>query len=134
MNKVLFSSLSSHWNTPGFLYYQLKAEFHFNDDPCPSGGLFGLDRPWGTSTYCNPPYGRAVGEWIEKGIIEYKQGKTVIFLLPVRTDTKWFHDLILPNAPEIRFIRGRLKFTRPDGTFGCAPFPSMIVIFNGRKT
>jgi len=46
-------------------------------------------------------------------------------LLPVRTDTGWFHDYIL-NRAEIRFIRGRLNFN--DGK-GKAPFPSMIIIF-----
>jgi site-specific DNA-methyltransferase (adenine-specific) len=129
ISKVLFSSLSPHWNTPGFLYVQLKGEFHFNDDPCPSGGIFGLDRSWGTSTFCNPPYGRRIGEWIEKGIAEWRQGKMIVFLLPARTDTKWFHNLVLPNANEIRFIRGRLRFIGQDGRSGRAPFPSMIIVF-----
>ena len=129
INRGLFSSLSPHWNTPQDLYRQLDKEFHFNDDPCPSGGIFGLDRSWGTSTYCNPPYGRAVGEWIDRGIGESRQGKTIVFLLPARTDTQWFHNFVLPDASEIRFIRGRLKFTKSDGTSGRAPFPSMIIVF-----
>jgi len=49
-----------------------------------------------------------------------------VFLVPARTDTKWFHDLVLPKAKEIRFIRGRLRFG--DGK-NPAPFPSMVVIF-----
>ena len=132
MNKALFSSLSPHWNTPRDLYTQLDAEFHFNDDPCPEGGIFGLDRSWGTSTYCNPPYGRAISEWLDRGLGECRQGKTIVFLLPARTDTKWFHDFVLPNANEIRFIRGRLQFTRPAGSSGRAPFPSMVVIFRAK--
>jgi site-specific DNA-methyltransferase (adenine-specific) len=91
--------------------------------------MFGLDREWGTSTYCNPPYGRYVGEWIEKGIKESRQGKTIVFLLPARTDTKWFHDLILPYAKEIRFIRGRLQFKKGQQ----APFPSMLIIFKPKE-
>ena len=51
-------------------------------------------------------------------------------LIPARTDTSWFHDYIW-NKADIRFIRGRLKFN--DGK-GQAPFPSMIVIFNGNET
>ena len=31
-------------------------------------------------------------------------------LLPVSTSTKVFHDLIKPNAKEIRFLRGRIPF------------------------
>ena len=135
MNRSLFSSQSCLWNTPRDLYDKLNAEFNFNDDPCPEGGVFGLDREWGTRTYCNPPYGRYVGEWIEKGIKESWQRKIVVFLLPARTDTKWFHELILPNAKEIRFIKGRLRFQKSNSSVyhlehkNSAPFPSMIVIF-----
>lgn len=31
-------------------------------------------------------------------------------MLPVSTSTKLFHDLILPNKKEIRFLKGRVKF------------------------
>jgi len=35
---------------------------------------------------------------------------------------------------EIRFIRGRIKFEDEDGnTKSSAPFPSMAVVYNGRK-
>jgi hypothetical protein len=43
-------------------------------------------------------------------------------------DTRWFHDIVLPHAKEIRFVRGRLKF---GGSQNSAPFPSMIVVFKG---
>jgi len=125
MNRVLFSSLSPHWNTPRAIYDELNAEFNFADDPCPSGGLFGLDRPWGQSSFVNPPYSQ-IKEWMEKGLEEYQRGKTVVFLVPARTDTKWFHDCVLPHASNIRFIRGRLRFG--ESKTG-APFPSMVVVF-----
>lgn len=53
-------------------------------------------------------------------------------LIPARTDTKAFHNFILGKAQEIRFIKGRLKFEieRKENK-EAAPFPSMIVIFNG---
>lgn len=51
---------------------------------------------------------------------------------PARTDTSYFHDYIYGKA-EIRFIRGRLRFTDEDGnSTNSAPFPSMIVIYNGK--
>jgi len=131
MNRVLFSSLSPHWNTPESIFNELNAEFHFDDDPCPAGGIFGLDRPWGKSSFVNPPYSQ-IKAWTEKGLAEYKQGKTIVFLIPSRTDTKWFHEIVLLFASEIRFIKGRLRF---GGAKFNAPFPSMIVIFKpeGRK-
>ena len=61
---------------------------------------------------------------MEKGYGEYLKGKTVVFLIPSRTDTKWWHNYCMRG--EIRFIKGRLKF---DNYKNSAPFPSAIVIF-----
>jgi site-specific DNA-methyltransferase (adenine-specific) len=130
INRALFSSANGCWKTPPDLYAALDAEFHFDDDPCPEAGIFGLDRSWGKSSYVNPPYSN-IREWMEKGLAEYRLGKIVVFLIPARTDTKWFHEIVLPFALEIRFVKGRLKF---QGAKYNAPFPSMIVIFKGRPT
>lgn len=73
----------------------------------------------------NPPFSNWQ-KWVEKGCEEYLKGKVVVFLLAARTDTKAFHEIILPYASEIRFIKGRLKF---GGAKRGAPFPSMVVIF-----
>ena len=54
---------------------------------------------------------------------DFKKGVTVVMLLKSDTSTKWFHELILPNA-EVRFIKGRLKFNGKP-----APFPSLLAIF-----
>ena len=51
-------------------------------------------------------------------------------LIPARTDTLYFHKYIYNIATEIRFIKGRLKFGDANNS---APFPSMIVIYNGTK-
>jgi len=130
----MMPSKTCNWHTPKALYEDLDSEFHFTDDPCPEGGMFGLDRTWGLSVFCNPPYGRGVDRWISKGIAEARSGSiVVVFLLPARTDTRWFHDLILPNASDIRFLQGRQQFTK-NGVPGRCPFPSMIVIFRGDKS
>ncbi len=44
-----------------------------------------------------------------------------MFLIPARTDTRWFHEIVLPKAKEIRFIKGRLKF---GDAVNAAPFKS----------
>lgn len=85
-------------------------------------------RGGGQTVFCNPPYGRAIKDWVKKCSEEAKQpDTTVVLLIPARTDTAYFHDYIYqkPNV-EVRFIRGRLKFG--DGK-NSAPFPSMVVIF-----
>jgi phage N-6-adenine-methyltransferase len=132
--KVHFMSQDFSWQTPRAVYDELDKEFHFNFDPCPVGfhkkpifGDNGLTIEWGTSTFCNPPYGRTIGDWIAKGYAESLNGKTVVLLIPSRTDTKWWHEYCM-KAKEIRYIRGRLKFGRAKYN---APFPSAIVIFQG---
>lgn len=126
INRGLFTSLRGDWKTPKALYQALDAEFHFDFDPCPiKPKLDGLEIEWGQTNFVNPPYGREIYKWIEKGFLENAKGKTVVFLIPSRTDTRWWHSYIM-QADEIRFIRGRLRF---DDQKNAAPFPSAISIF-----
>lgn len=127
MNRVLFSSASDRHATPRAVYAALDREFNFNLDPCPLDGvvdgLSPLYSDWsGKRVFCNPPYGPGLGKWLERGL----EAACAVFLIPARTDTRWFHDIVLPKAKEIRFLRGRLKF---GGAKYNAPFPSMVVIF-----
>jgi antitoxin component YwqK of YwqJK toxin-antitoxin module len=78
----------------------------------------GLLQSWNIkgAVFCNPPYGRDIKNWVKKAYDEHKQHNiTILMLLPVRTDTKYFHEYIWkkPNV-DIRYIRGRLKF---EGTY-----------------
>lgn len=136
--ELMFSSKSDMWATPQPFFDALNAEFGFTLDVCatPDNAKCeryytpeddGLAQDWGGNTvWCNPPYGREIGKWIEKAA----ESKTlVVMLLPARTDTAWFHNYIYQKA-EIRFIRGRLKF---GGAKNSAPFPSMIVIFRSKE-
>lgn len=127
-NKVMFSSITDHWSTPKDVYEKLNAEFRFTFDPCPLNGDGGLIRPWGDVSFVNPPYSN-IKEWVEKAFKEYCLGKTVVMLIPSRTDTRWWHSYVM-EAQEIRFIKGRLKF---GGAKNSAPFPSCIVIFKPVK-
>lgn len=81
----------------------------------------------GYNVFCNPPYGRKIGAWVQKCYEESRKPNTlVVLLIPARTDTAYFHDYIYHKAKEIRFVRGRLKFGDAKQS---APFPSMVVIF-----
>jgi hypothetical protein len=125
--KVILSSLKDEWNTPISIYKQLDDEFHFEFDPCPENPQFnGLEIEWKRSNFVNPPYSQ-LAKWLEKGYKEWKKNKTVVFLIPSRTDTKAWHEYCM-KADEIRFIKGRLKF---GGSKNSAPFPSAVVIFKG---
>jgi DNA N-6-adenine-methyltransferase Dam len=123
---VHFSSQKMDWQTPDATYKELDEEFHFDHDPCPPNHTVdGLQSEWGQSNFVNPPYGRELPLWIAKSYEQWQLGKTVVFLIPSRTDTRWWHDYCM-KATEIRFIKRRLKFK---GAQYNAPFPSAIVIF-----
>ena len=134
------SSKNMEWETPQDFFDELDKEFDFTLDPCATNEtakcinyftpeIDGLKQTWGGFTvFCNPPYGRAIKDWVKKCSEEGKKNyTTVVMLIPARTDTIYFHKYIY-NKPkvEIRFIKGRLKFG--DST-NSAPFPSMLVIF-----
>lgn len=148
MNAALLSSKKMDYCTPQAFFDELNREFHFTLDAaatdksakCPAyftPETDGLKSPWnvagGGPVFCNPPYGREVGKWVRKAYEEAQSGTTVVLLIPARTDTTYFHDYIYGKA-EIRFIRGRLRFTDEEGNaYAPAPFPSMVVIYNGTK-
>lgn len=140
INPALFSSESENWATPQDLFDSLDHVFNFTLDPCASSTnhkckkyftkeINGLTKDWGGhKVFCNPPYGRDnTGLWIKKCFEESKKpGTIVVALIPVRTDTKWFHEYIYRTNAQVFFIKGRLKF---GDSKNAAPFPSMIVIF-----
>ena len=131
MNRdALFSSKSDHWSTPAATYDPLHEEFGFTFDPCPLMSTEdGRKVKWTGKVFCNPPYSR-IAEFLKKGLFHLASGdcELLVYLIPARTDTAWFHDYCAKG--EIRFLRGRLKF----GTaINSAPFPSMVVIFRQWK-
>ncbi|HEA46682.1 MAG TPA: adenine methyltransferase [Candidatus Pacearchaeota archaeon] len=138
---VGFKSLRQDWKTPKEFLKKLEKEFGKLFDPYPSknytngGNLNGLECDWKKRNFVNPPYtSKEQDLWIKKGFEEWKKGKLVIFLIPARTDTKRFHDYILPlhkrGHCDIRFIKGRLKFSDHKNP---APFPSMVCILKPIK-
>jgi len=135
----MFSSKTDLWSTPQDFFDKLDKEFKFNLDPCSTHenakckeyftiAEDGLKQDWkGHTVFCNPPYGRAIKDWVKKCYEEsLKPNTTVVMLIPARTDTKYFHDYIYKTAKEIRFLKGRLKFGECKNA---APFPSMVVVF-----
>jgi len=147
-SKVHYSSDSDEWGTPQDFFDKYNKRFYFTVDVCASSSNFkcfkyytrdddGLMQSWaGERCWCNPPYGR--GEkgpkpWLEKALGERYNGALSVFLLAARTDTVWFHQLILPHADEVEFIKGRLWFVGVNGVVAPAPFPSMVVIYKPKE-
>jgi phage N-6-adenine-methyltransferase len=144
ISTTLFASNRADWGTPYDLFWRLDALFGpFSLDAAANvrNGKCervyteiedGLKQPWDAVTFCNPPYGRDVGRWVEKAVHEVLSGNCprAVLLLAARTDTRWFHDLVLRYASQLLFVRGRVHF---DGGVGPAPFPSMIAVFERGK-
>lgn len=131
---------SDNWATPSNIYDALNAEFNFDFDPCPlnhdTSKWDGLNIEWGNSVFINTPYSRKLKEaFVRKALEESMKGKVCVLLLPVSTSTKLFHEVIQPNAKEIRFVYKRIKFkginTKGEYVDDKAPMhDSMIVIFD----
>ena len=149
MKKIHINN-DDNYATPPEFYEELNKRFKFDFDPCPYNekdvDIDGLNIEWGMSNFINPPYSQKLKEaFIKKGIEEMKKGKVCVFLILVSTSTKLFHDYIKPNATEIEFVRGRIKFGKVDndgnfyypvnskGKVQSGTKDSMIVVFDGRK-
>jgi hypothetical protein len=134
---------NNHWETPHYIMdYIFKHFFKSYEyiDPCPLHAEFdGLAFEWGNQNYINPPYDKNGKEgFIKKAYEQSKQGKLCVMLIPANTETKIFHEIIVPNAKVI-LIKKRIKFkgyntkgeyvTNKTGQTG-----SMFVIFGSGKT
>lgn len=147
----LFSKGKDTWQTPTALFAVLRGEFDFTIDGaadatntlCPrwlgpgskicSDALITGDLA-GERIFCNPPYSRVAefAKWASTN------GSAVtVFLVPSRTDTKWWHSYVWDaqyhhprSGVTLRFIKGRVKFISPQVRHSnSAPFPSVIIIF-----
>ena len=134
-----FESATVEWPTPQDLFDKLDAEFGFTTDVAatPDNAKCkhyytqeqdGLKQTWRGVCWMNPPYGRAMVDWLKKAIRETWNGTTTVCLIPARTNTTWWHDLCQTYG-EVRFVRGRPKFGGADHGL---PQPLAIVVFRGR--
>lgn len=139
MNKALYSSATTEWETPQALFDALHARFHFDLDVCAtaenakcprffSPAENGLSQDWGGGRcWMNPPYGREIAAWARKARQEAERGALVVGLLPARTDTRWWQEDVMGHA-DVRFVGGRLRFGSATNS---APFPSAVALWWG---
>lgn len=139
VNPDLLPSATVEWATPQQFFDALDAEFGpFTVDVAANAwnakcaAFFteeqdGLQQIWTGRVWCNPPYGPGIDKWVAKGWEAVRDGhaQVAVLFVPARTDTRWWHDVVMAHASEVRFIRGRVKF----GGKGGAPFPSCVVVF-----
>jgi phage N-6-adenine-methyltransferase len=116
-----FNAKSVEYGTPDNIWNPLNEEFKFTldvaatDENAKCAKYFtkdqdGLSQSWsGEVCWMNPPYGRVMQKWIRKAYSEWKNGCTVVAIIPARTNTSWWHDCIQDIAM-VRFIRGEVAF------------------------
>ena len=135
-DKRVLSLLDGKWVVPQNIINKLGM---FDLDPCSP-----VDRPWDTAkqhisimddgltkewngrVFCNPPSGEEY-EWLEKCA---NHGNAIAMVF-IKSDTKYFHDIILRYATAIYYIKGRVKFHYTDGSKAdSAMLPSVLISFN----
>jgi len=118
------------WRTPPFVFAWAARRFAFSVDLAANDenalcdryltrDRNALSRPWAPlfgegAGWCNPPYS-AIDAWLEKAIIEARQGFTTVFLIPTPNGEQRYADHVLGVASELVFITGRLAFRTPAG-------------------
>ena len=136
---VHYSSEKHTWETPQDFFNKVNSIFNFTLDACaecPTAKVpcyytkeqDALKQDWKGVVWCNPPYGREQIKFISKALEEQtKHNSTVVLLIPARPDTKVWQDVIFPNASQVCFVRGRLRFGDSKEN---APFPCALVVFS----
>lgn len=94
----------------------------------PSEGGDGLTEDWsGRLAFVNPPFSELL-RWLRRAHEQWQRRnvETVVCLVPVRTDSAWFHDT-LSAAADLYLLRGRVRFLDPRGKGQQTPFSLMLV-------
>lgn len=137
---VHYSSKSIEWYTPQYIFDALQIEFDL--DPChpekkdktPAKHHYvlpyndGLKLQWFGNVWLNPPYGKALNDWMPK-MMQHKLG---IALIPVTVMPNKLTHQWLPTADGVCFIKGRVAFVNNENTKGVNPHGSMLVAW-GRQ-
>lgn len=146
MAGAIISPTSENWGTPYSFFNKLEERYGVFDldaaagddwNMCPNYITKEMDAlnpltPWnGNNIFVNPPYGKWIPLFLNRALKELvltTEFKSIVFLIPAKTDTKWYHDICLKKAKEILFVQGRLSFRLP-GKKNTATFASIIVQF-----
>ncbi len=83
-----------YWLTPPNVMDELSRHYGpFDFDPCPHPvpeGFNGLEVPWGSMSYVNPPFrphdginGKGPTAFVHKAIAEHKEGRGSVLVLPL---------------------------------------------------
>jgi len=122
-----------NWGTPQELFEQWHALYGFTMDGASEPGNGLLPRastadaplPWGGArVFCNPPWSN-IAPFIELA----PAADLAVFLVPARTNARWFHRALELGAEPVFFLK-RIKFK---GAPHNSPVDCMLLVFGGGK-
>jgi phage N-6-adenine-methyltransferase len=119
--------MSERWRTPPEIFDPLMTEFRFDLDAaadfdlsvCANSLQDALSAySWpGQRIWLNPPYGLKLEPFVRRAHAEWKRrGKVIVALIPFRCRAAWWHECVIGQAEEVRCVRKRPHFLRPDGS------------------
>lgn len=132
METNLHDGAGDEWLTPPDLLRRLGV---FDLDPCSP-----VVRPWDTAkkhftrednglikewfgrVWVNPPYSKTA-QWMRR-LIEHRKGMA---LVNAKTQTRWFEEGIWNGADAVLFVKGKIKFFRPDGSLGTQGWSASVI-------
>ena len=132
---------SDEWYTPPWLFEALGVEFQC--DPASPGAITAPWIPaiehgtkecpldvWRGPVWLNPPFGgrNGIRPWLEQ-FSEVRDGITIV---PNRTGAAWWQDFA-QQADGLLFVRGKIRFLRPDGSEGASPGYGNVLMAYGPK-
>lgn len=147
MSKYNFGWDANDYMTPPELYQKALRRFRvdvFDLDTCcsieniPAKEYYknkqvdGLTAEWRQLNWCNPPFNECK-KWIAKAYIEQQKGNSTVMLIPVRTETAYWHEYILYNKDVyIEWLRKGYRFLNNNNeVMGVFKNALALVYFNG---
>lgn len=120
-----------NWTTPRHLFEAWHAKYGFTLDGAsePGNGLLPRSStadaplPWtGERVFCNPPWSN-IRPFIERA----PEAALAVFLVPARTNARWFHRALSLGAA-VHFFLGKPRFGDAKHT---SPVDCVLLVFGG---
>ena len=126
--KGCYSKASDNWRTPSPIYEKFINNGYIDCFPFLADYDEFQKVYKNQKLFVNPPYSKLklIPEWLKK---QLDNGCEVVLLIPARTDTSYFHEMLKFN-PKIEFVKGRLHFNDSKNS---APFPSIFMFFKEKQ-
>jgi hypothetical protein len=120
------------WQTPPDFFAQLDNKYGFDLDGAastenallPDASTVEAQIPWtGRRVFCNPPWSD-IASFLEYG----PHAELAVFLVPARTNARWFHRALALGA-RVEFFQGKPKFLRNGEAKWNSPVDCLLLVF-----